>query len=95
MVATQIILLSKWFSTKNLIRKTQSKRPTKKTQTKSSSPNRLVQNDTLVKLDMGAKKPYGGFFLPKFLVKKAKISYSVLSHMPHCIPSRFFVDDAP
>jgi len=26
---------------------------------------------------MGAKKPYGGFFLLKFLVKKAMISYNV------------------
>jgi hypothetical protein len=28
---------------------------------------------------MGAKKPYGGFFLPKFSIKKAEISCNVFS----------------
>jgi hypothetical protein len=40
----QIILLSQWFSEKN-----QAKRP---------NQNGQVQNGILVKLDMGAKKPY-------------------------------------
>jgi hypothetical protein len=54
--------MSWWFSKKNLIKKTQLKRLTKKTLSKGLSPNQLVQNGTLVKLDMGAKKPYGDFF---------------------------------
>jgi hypothetical protein len=46
----------------------------KKTQSKWLGPNWLVQNGILVKLNMGAKKPYGGVFGPKFLVKTCRIS---------------------
>jgi len=70
MVVTQIILLSWWFNKKNLIKKTQSKRPTKTTQSKWSGPNQLIRNGILVKLDMGAKKPYGEFFFTKIPHKK-------------------------
>jgi hypothetical protein len=50
--------------------------PTKKTQSKLLDPKQLVQNGTFVKLDMGTKKPYGAFVLPKFLVKKTMFSCS-------------------
>jgi hypothetical protein len=63
-----------------LVKKTQPKRPTKKTQSKWSGPNQLVQNGTLVKLDMGAKKPLRGIFLPKFFIKKIRIFCSVYAH---------------
>jgi hypothetical protein len=33
----------------------------------------MVQNGTLVKLDTGAKTPYGGFFLLEFPIKKIMI----------------------
>ncbi len=56
------------------VKKTWLENPIKKPQSKWSSPNQLVQNDTLVKLEVGAKKTIWGFFLPKFLVKKAMIS---------------------
>jgi len=62
MVDAQIILLSWSFNNQNLVKKTQSKRPTKKTQSKWLGPNQFIQNGILVELDMGAKKPYGGFF---------------------------------
>jgi len=42
-------------------------------------PNQLVQTGTLVKLDVEAKKPYGGFFWTKFLIKKVKISCNEFS----------------
>jgi len=58
------------------IKKTQSKRPTKTTQSKWSNPNQLVQNGTLIKLDMGAKNHAGIFSLPKFPIKKVDTSYS-------------------
>jgi hypothetical protein len=67
-----------------LVKKNQSKRPTKKTQSKWSGPNRLVLNGTLVKLDMGAKRPYGGVFVPKFLVKKVEIFYSEILPLAVC-----------
>jgi hypothetical protein len=52
----------------------QSRKPTKKSQSKWLGPKLLVQNGILVMLDTGAKKPYGGFFLLKFQVKKVVIS---------------------
>ncbi len=70
MVIAQIVLLSQWFS-----KKAQYKKPTKKTQSKQSGPKQLVQNGILVKLDMEAKTPYGGF-LTEILIKNAVIYYS-------------------
>jgi hypothetical protein len=43
--------------------------------------NQLVQNDILVKLDMGAKKHRRGFFGSKFIVEKPMISYNAHSHI--------------
>ncbi len=60
MFIAQIILLSQWFSEKN--------------QAKKPNQNGQVQNGILVKLDMGAKKPYEGIFLLEFHVKKVVIS---------------------
>ncbi len=65
--------MSWWFNKKNCS-KNQVKKPTKKTQTKWLGPKQLVQNGTLVKLDMWAKKLYGWFFLLKVPIKKAMIS---------------------
>jgi hypothetical protein len=59
---------------KNLVKK-----PTKKTLLKQSCRNQLVQNGTLVKLDMGAKKPYGGFLMKNF-GKKNMISCGVVKN---------------
>jgi hypothetical protein len=73
LVAVQIILLSQWSNKKNSI-----KRPIKKAKSKWLGPHRFVQNDILVKLDMGAKSPQGGSFGPKFLVKKPGISCCVI-----------------
>jgi hypothetical protein len=42
------------------------KKPTKKTQSKWLGRKQLVQNGTLVKLDMGAKKTLGDFFTKIF-----------------------------
>jgi hypothetical protein len=55
---------------KNLVKNPNEIDQPKILESKWLSPNRFVQNDTLVKLDMGQKKPYGGFLLPKFPIKK-------------------------
>jgi hypothetical protein len=68
LVVAQIILLLWWFNKKILVKKTN-----QKDLVKMFESNSIVQNGTLVKLDMGAKKPEGEVFLIKILGKKKPV----------------------